>query len=145
MQFKLFLAITYLMVFVKKSAETTERLSEVLNLQAMVSLQRENFSSSLEYLKRAEELTGTSLKLKATTLNNLACFYRRTGKLRTAYNYLQNAFELELKIGNCPSLADTHLNLCAVLSQLGKTWEILSFSFWFCSSKMKNMVLKDRH
>jgi len=109
------------MVFVKKSAETTERLSEVLNLQAMVSLQRENFSSSLEYLKRAEELTGTSLKLKATTLNNLACFYRRTGKLRTAYNYLQNAFELELKIGNCPSLADTHLNLCAVLSQLGKT------------------------
>lgn len=98
-----------------------EKLCEVLNFQAMISLQRERFTSALESLKRAEELSGASLKLKATTLNNLACFYRRTGKLRTAYNYLQNAFELELKIGSCPSLADTHLNLCAVLSQLGKS------------------------
>ena len=53
---------------------------------------------------------------KATTFNNLACFYRRTGKLRTALSYLLNALDLELNIDNIPTLADTHLNLCAVLS-----------------------------
>lgn len=61
-------------------------------------------------------LCHNSLRFKATTFNNLACFYRRTGKLRTAYNYLQMALDIELKIGSMPSLADTHLNLCAVLS-----------------------------
>ena len=61
-------------------------------------------------------LSHSSLKFKATTYNNLACFYRRTGKLRTALNYLLHALDIEVKIDNMNSLADTHLNLCAVLS-----------------------------
>jgi tetratricopeptide (TPR) repeat protein len=53
---------------------------------------------------------------RAITYNNLACFYRRTGKLRTALNYLQQALDIEIKSENPQSLADTHLNMCAVLS-----------------------------
>jgi len=49
-------------------------------------------------------------------MNNLACFYRRTGKLRTALNYLNHALEIENKLDSDTALADSHLNLCAVLS-----------------------------
>ena len=33
-------------------------------------------------------------KLAAITYNNLACYYRRTGKIRTALTYLIQALEL---------------------------------------------------
>ena len=53
---------------------------------------------SLEFLKKAEKLCHNSLKLKATTYNNLACYYRRMGKLRTALNYLLSALDIENKL-----------------------------------------------
>ncbi|KAL4503053.1 hypothetical protein ABPG72_014282 [Tetrahymena utriculariae] len=109
-------------------AKSSERLCEVLNLSAMINLQKEKFDLTIEQLRKAEMLCHTSLRFKATTYNNLACFYRRTGKLRTAYNYLQMALEIELKMGNMPSLADTHLNLCAVLSQLDRHTQALEHS-----------------
>lgn len=62
----------------------------------------------------------TSQRSRATTFNNLACYYRRNGKLRTAQNYLKFALEIELKLDSVSTLADTHLNLCAVLFQLDK-------------------------
>jgi hypothetical protein len=34
---------------------------------------------------------------QVTTYNNLACFFRKLGKVRTAYNYLSKALEMELK------------------------------------------------
>jgi hypothetical protein len=46
----------------------------------------------------------------------MACYYRRTNKLRTAHQYLEKALEIEIKMDNPKSLADTHLNMCAVLS-----------------------------
>ncbi len=82
----------------------------------MLFLQKEKFELSLDLLRKAEILCQSSLRLKATTYNNMACFYRRTGKLRTALNYLLNALDIEIKIDNTSTLADTHLNLCAVLS-----------------------------
>ena len=68
------------------------------------------------------------MALKATTYNNLACYYRRTGKVRTALSYLIKALELELKLDNPKTLADTHLNLCAVLSQLDRHEDALQHS-----------------
>ena len=59
-------------------------------------------------------------KQMAVTFNNFACHYRKTGKNRTALMYLQEALKLEWKSDKCDTLADTYLNLCAVLSQLGK-------------------------
>ena len=69
-----------------------------------------------------------SIALKSTTYNNLACYYRRTGKIRTALSYLIQALELELKIDQPKTLADTHLNLCAVLSQLDRHEDALQHS-----------------
>lgn len=67
-------------------------------MAAMILLQKENFDLSIEFLKKAEKLSVDSLKLKATTFNNLACYYRRIGKLRTALNYLNSALDIENKI-----------------------------------------------
>lgn len=69
-----------------------------------------------------------SLGLKSTTYNNLACYYRRTGKVRTALSYLIQALDLELKIDQPKTLADTHINLCAVLSQLDRHEDALQHS-----------------
>lgn len=85
-------------------------------MSAMIFLQKEKYDISLEFLRKAEMLSYNSLKYKATTYNNLACFYRRTGKLRTALSYLLHALDIEINLDNMGSLADTHLNLCAVLS-----------------------------
>ncbi len=58
------------------------------------------------------------------TLNNLACYYRKRGNLRTALQHLEKALKIEECLGGGSSgngnIAGTHLNLCAVLSQLGR-------------------------
>lgn len=100
--------------------KASEKLCEYLNLAAMIYLQKEKFEASLDCLKKAELVCRNSLQFKSTTYNNLACYYRRTGKIRTALTYLIQALELELKLEHPKTLADTHLNLCAVLSQLDR-------------------------
>lgn len=80
----------------------------------------EKFEAALDFLRKAELLCQHSTQFKSVTLNNLGCFYRRTGKLRASLQYLEQALEMELKSENPTSVADTHLNLCAVLSQLNK-------------------------
>lgn len=86
----------------------------------MIYLQKEKFDLSIDNLRKAELVARNSLQFKSTTYNNLACYYRRTGKVRSALTYLIQALELELKIDQPRTLADTHLNLCAVLSQLDR-------------------------
>jgi tetratricopeptide (TPR) repeat protein len=54
------------------------------------------------------------------TFNNMACYYRRIGKMRSALNFLQKALSIEAKLQRPEVQADTHLNICAVLSQLNK-------------------------
>jgi tetratricopeptide (TPR) repeat protein len=98
-----------------------ETVGEMCNLLAMTYLQQEDFPLTLELLKKAEILTERDMPGKAVTYNNMACYYRRQGKLRSALQYLERALKIEAKLGSrveCP--ADTHLNACAVLSQLGR-------------------------
>jgi hypothetical protein len=45
--------------------------------------------------------------------------------LRTSIKCLEDALAIELRLTSPTGLADTHLNLCAVLSQLGKHSEAL--------------------
>lgn len=54
------------------------------------------------------------------TFNNMACYYRRVGKLRTALKFLEQALNIEGRLNKIDTQADTHLNICAVLSQLNK-------------------------
>jgi len=64
----------------------------------MVELQLESFDSTIDYLRKAELVCRNSLVLKSTTFNNMACYYRRTGKIRTALSYLIQALNLELQL-----------------------------------------------
>lgn len=71
--------------------KASEKLCEYLNLAAMVELQKEQFDLTIDHLRKAELVARNSLALKSTTFNNMACYYRRTGKVRTALSYLIQA------------------------------------------------------
>ncbi|KAH7470591.1 uncharacterized protein KRP23_9885 [Phytophthora ramorum] len=101
-------------------------LAEMCNLLAMSFLQQDNYAVTIDLLKKAEVLTQRHHPIeRATTLNNLACYYRRLGKLHAAMTSLKRALELEKRLENVRNAADTQLNMCAILSQLGKHQEAL--------------------
>ncbi len=63
------------------------------------------------------------------TYNNMACFYRKRGNLRTALTYLEQSLDIESRMEEnfeidvrtsrskyTAKKAETHLNTCAVLS-----------------------------
>jgi tetratricopeptide (TPR) repeat protein len=96
---------------------TCNRLCELCNLLGMKYLEREDYGLALDLLKRAELLSEHNDTSRAVTLNNFSCYYRRVGKFRTALKFLERALLFE------DESADTHLNLCAVLSQMGRHTE----------------------
>merc|ERR1712187_468336 len=70
--------------------------------------------------------TWARLVLRAVTYNNMGCFYKSMGRLHTALQYLRKAQKIEERSnGRCQNPAGTHLNLCALLSQMGKHQEAL--------------------
>jgi tetratricopeptide (TPR) repeat protein len=73
-----------------------------------------------ELLRKSEVLAENNPTGLAITYNNLACYYRRLGHLRAALIYLEKALDIENQSGHSPLMADTHLNTCAVLSQLNR-------------------------
>lgn len=96
------------------------------NKLAMDYLRKENFAGSLHLLRRAQDILGlphplsSKIKLLSITYNNLGCFYKKVGKYNLALQFLQKAIEIG---SNSPtdfsSQAGTHLNICAIKSQLG--------------------------
>ena len=95
---------------------TCQQLCEICNILAVYYLKREDVNSALELLKKSEELVANNELGQAMTFNNMACYYRRIGKLRTALNFLQKALAIESRLLRPEIQADTHLNICAVLS-----------------------------
>lgn len=73
-------------------------VGEMCNLLAMTYLQQEDFDMVLELLKKAEILTERDEAGRAVTYNNLACYYRRRGKLHGALQYLHKALKIEAKL-----------------------------------------------
>lgn len=55
----------------------------------MEGLEKNELEESFKTFKKAERLIGISGFMKATTYNNMACYYKRANKLRTALKYLQ--------------------------------------------------------
>lgn len=78
-----------------------------------------------ELLKKAEILTDHDPAGRAITLNNFACYSRQQGHLHAALSYLEKAVAIEAKLEHVANPADSHLNLCAVLSQLSRHKEAL--------------------
>jgi len=95
-------------------------LCELCNSVGMSFLNKGEMSTSLDLLKRAELLCEQRSNLHASVLNNLACYYRKLGKARTALVYLDKAREIEATAPSPKSVANTHLNYCAILSELGR-------------------------
>lgn len=82
-------------------------------------------------MRKAETLTEDGDRFRAVTYNNFACVFRRTKKLRSALSYLEKALEIEYNylhfsdetVDECLQVSnpcDIHLNICAILSQMGK-------------------------
>ena len=86
----------------------------------MAYLNKDEYEQSLKMLQRAEMLCESNTQARAITYNNLACYYRKVGKLKLALTYLQKALQIEKQQEVSENAADTHLNICAVLSQLNK-------------------------
>ena len=100
-------------------------------LHIFINILLENFNVALELLRKAETLTEEGDKYRAVTYNNFACIFRRTKKLRSALSYLEKALEIEYNylhysdesVDDCLQVlnpTDIHLNICAILSQMGK-------------------------
>jgi tetratricopeptide (TPR) repeat protein len=98
---------------------------------AQLTSMTENFNVSLELLHKAVSLTEEGDRYRAVTYNNFACIFRRTKKLRSALSYLEKALEIEYNylhfseqaVEDCLQISnpcDIHLNICAILSQMGK-------------------------
>merc|ERR550532_4008853 len=92
--------------------------------------------TSCKFFEKADALTDPAnlhmnpesrLVLRAVTYNNMGCFYKSMSKLHTALQYLRKAQKIEERSnGKCQNPGGTHLNLCALLSQMGKHQEALS-------------------
>jgi len=112
-----------------------ERLAVGYNTLGMKNLKDGNTEISCKFFEKAEALTDPAnlhmnhesrLVLRAVTYNNMGCFYKSMSKLHTALQYLRKAQKIEEKSnGKCQNPAGTHLNLCALLSQMGKHTEAL--------------------
>lgn len=101
------------------------QLIESLNARAMHLLKIEDTETSYQLLTWCEKITqpakyGDFPMLRNLTLNNLGCLYRRMGKLQVALNCLHDALFYLERANALTDSATTYLNLCAVLSQMGK-------------------------
>ena len=101
------------------------RTVKSLNEVALKLLQEGKVKESLLLLERCRKMThpnsfGPYPTLRSLTYNHLGCCYRRIGKLDKALYYLEKAWEFIQGIEKVETAGITHINLCAVLSQLGE-------------------------
>jgi tetratricopeptide (TPR) repeat protein len=103
--------------------ETAHReLVLTINSCAMKALSEDKFDVCLDLLRKSEHYTADKkyASLRVLTFNNLGCYYRRLGKLKSAYKQLKAAVQLGAESKSGEHLAVTHLNMCAILSQKGQ-------------------------
>lgn len=103
-------------------------LNEVVlsyNSVAMQYLAQAQFDQCLAMLRKAEAITAPGnfkkcQSLQILTFNNIGCCYRKLGKLKSALKYLKEAAQIGSSCAHVKNLSITHLNLCAIHSQLGR-------------------------
>lgn len=102
--------------------------SEVLhcNRQAITHLRTNQFPQAFKHLQKAKTLlrsvadSTSKERLRVVTLNNLGCYYRKHSRPKLALQHLEEALKSDLREGrDVLKLAGTHLNVCAIKSQLG--------------------------
>lgn len=95
------------------------------NSVAMQYLAQAQFDQCLSMLRKAEAITAPGnfkkcQSLQILTFNNIGCCYRKLGKLKSALKYLKEAAQIGSTCAHVKNLSITHLNLCAIQSQLGR-------------------------
>ena len=96
-----------------------------LNENALYFLKEDKIGVSLRILEISNEITGAKKygvfpSIQSLTYNNLACCYRRMGKLEVALKYLERALGSLANTDERENAGITHINLCAIYSQMGK-------------------------
>ena len=118
--------------------DTCEELTLAYNTLAMKLIDKEEFDSAHELLKKAEVLTDKDSelsrtrksisRLRAVTFNNLGCLYKHRRNFYTAIKYLEKAISIEESTSYAENPASTHLNLCATLSKCGRHDKALAYA-----------------
>jgi hypothetical protein len=117
------------------------------NADALELMRQKQYQAALERLRRAEHFAthptlraqarssssgGTGrralVQLRAATYNNLSILYKSVNNLRLALHYCNRALRLEINFvpspgsegEGRPNPAGTHLNMCAILSSMGR-------------------------
>lgn len=118
-----------------KAKNKLEGLILKYNKKAMNLLRLEDFNNALTMLKKSEQILDEQEdnpdvnSLRAITLNNLGCFYKRTGKPNVALSYLKEALDKETNANaDLTNLAGTNLNICAIYSELGRHETALGYA-----------------
>lgn len=96
-----------------------------LNDHALKFLKEENIREAMKILSRLNKFTdGTELgffpAMRNLTFNHIACCYRRMGKFDEALKYLYRALDFGVSSERMDTIGITHINLCAILSQMNK-------------------------
>lgn len=117
------------------SEEDQFRIKVLLyNKKGTEKLKMMDMTNSIKDLKQAEQMlvkklknmgnSPETLKLLAVTLNNIACYYKRSNKFHTALRYLARVLQIEKHVFNeSVSLGATYLNIGAILSEMKKHFE----------------------
>jgi tetratricopeptide (TPR) repeat protein len=107
----------------------SRQLALAYNSASMLKLAQDDIEQAQLLLINAQTLIENSVallplqqrnQLTAVTYNNFACVYKRQHDLPAALKYAEQALLLERKDPSAPSPASTHLNLCAILSEMGR-------------------------
>ena len=123
---ELFMARSALLQYTGGDSAYTSRLRntylELANSHALALLAKDDLDQAFKLLEEANsqaELGPPSL-LAAVTASNLACYYRRRRKFKSALLHLRRAVDIEAQCHEPRGLADTQINMAVVLSELGQ-------------------------
>ena len=107
---------------------------EQINARAVQCMEQGKLVRAMKALRRAEQRIAVTehfasdaerIAVAAATFNNVACLCRQEGKCEDALLYLKKVLQME-QLSSSADIPTTHLNICAVLSQLGRHRQAVS-------------------
>jgi tetratricopeptide (TPR) repeat protein len=102
-----------------------DRTVNYLNQLALQALQIDNLRNAFKILEKCSEWThperyGLFPALRSLTYNHLGCCFRRQGRIDKAQYHLEKALTFLQALERADISGMTHVNLCAVFSQMGE-------------------------
>lgn len=123
-------------------------------IAAVQQLEKSDLAQPLELLHRVERLMlqFPAVKLvceSCDVFNNIACAYRKLGRMALAKQYILKALKLAAVYREAPvDRAATHLNMCAILSSMGQHSAALDYGLkavQYAQEDLVNASLKGKN